>query len=152
MAVPAPRRITLAVRTSMATASPVMRRVSSATGAAMGVGDGWVMRVSKQMDLDAYSTAHGAEWDRLDRLGRLRWITLAVFVATVVVSTLYATWALADPQVLATYGTPESRRSLVEGDFVDYYSENPAASFAGMVWTNNAWVAAQCIALGITGV
>ena len=27
-----------------------------------------------------------------------------------------------------------------------------AASFAGQVWTNNAWIAAQCIAFGITGV
>src|SRR5206468_11879082 len=34
---------------------------------------------------------------------------------------------------------------------IDYYSNNPAASFAGQVWTNNAWIAAQCIAFGITG-
>ena len=42
--------------------------------------------------------------------------------------------------------------SYVEHDFIDYYSNNPAASFAGQVWTNNAWIAAQCIAFGITGV
>ena len=39
----------------------------------------------------------------------------------------------------------------VDEDFIDYYSENPAASFAGAVWTNNAWIGAQAVALGITG-
>jgi uncharacterized membrane protein SpoIIM required for sporulation len=38
---------------------------------------------------------------------------------------------------------------LVEVDFERYYSADPAASFAGRVWTNNAWVAAVCIASGI---
>ena len=39
-----------------------------------------------------------------------------------------------------------------ENEFTDYYSENPAAVFAGTVWTNNAWIAAQCVLFGITGV
>ena len=43
---------------------------------------------------------------------------------------------------------PEQIRQLVDTDFEDYYSSNPAASFALQVWTNNAWVAALCIALG----
>ncbi|THG35705.1 stage II sporulation protein M [Glaciibacter flavus] len=84
-------------------------------------------------------------------LWRLRWLTLAVAVVTVIIAALYAWWALGDPQVLASFGTEEQRRALVDEKFVGYYSENPAASFAGAVWTNNAWVAAQCIALGITG-
>ena len=42
-------------------------------------------------------------------------------------------------------------RSTSKNDFIDYYSENPAASFAGAVWTNNAWISAQAVALGITG-
>ncbi|MEJ3403506.1 stage II sporulation protein M [Rathayibacter sp. YIM 133350] len=84
-------------------------------------------------------------------LYRLRWLTLAVALATVIIAALYAVWALADPQVLASFGTEAQRKALVEHKFVDYYSENPAASFAGAVWTNNAWIAAQCIALGITG-
>ncbi len=36
--------------------------------------------------------------------------------------------------------------------FSDYYSEHPAAAFAAKVWTNNAWVSAECVAFGITGV
>ncbi len=85
-------------------------------------------------------------------LYRLRWLTLAVAVATFVVAGLYAAWATSNPQVLANFGTDAQLRKLAESDFVNYYSENPAASFTGLVWTNNAWIAAQCIAFGILGV
>jgi uncharacterized membrane protein SpoIIM required for sporulation len=34
-------------------------------------------------------------------------------------------------------------------DFVDYYSQNPAASFASQVWVNNAWVSLQVIASAV---
>ena len=33
----------------------------------------------------------------------------------------------------------------------DYYSEFAASHFAARVWTNNAWVAALCIAFGVLG-
>ncbi|GAB3129697.1 stage II sporulation protein M [Glaciibacter psychrotolerans] len=85
-------------------------------------------------------------------LYRLRWLTLAVAVVTIVVASLYAAWALGNPQVLANFGSDADLAQLANHDFVDYYSENPAASFASQVWTNNAWVAAQCIAFGIVGV
>lgn len=85
-------------------------------------------------------------------LYRLRWITLAVAVVTVAVAGLYASWALNNPQVLANFGSDADLQQLADKDFVDYYSSNPAASFAGQVWTNNAWIAAQCIAFGILGV
>lgn len=179
------------------------------------------------MDLDAYSAAHRAEWDRLAELGRLRrlsgaqsdelieryqsgatqlsaikttagstlqgdrlsvalsrarlrftgasanvasqlprfvalqlpaalyrlrWLTLAVALVTFVVAGLYAAWALGNPQVLANFGSDADLRKLANEGFVNYYSENPAASFTGLVWTNNAWIAAQCIAFGILGV
>jgi uncharacterized membrane protein SpoIIM required for sporulation len=179
------------------------------------------------MDLDAYSTAHRAQWDRLAELGghrrlsgaqadeliglyqsgatqlsaikttagstvpgdrlsvalsrarlrftgaganvlaqlprffvlqlpaalyRLRWLTLCVALATFAVAGLYAVWVSADPRVLANLGSDAELQQLVNNDFVDYYSSNPAASFAGQVWTNNAWIAAQCVAFGILGV
>jgi uncharacterized membrane protein SpoIIM required for sporulation len=179
------------------------------------------------MDLDAYTAAHGAEWERLDALSsrrrlsgaeadelidayqttatqlsvittsagstvqgdrvsialsharlrftgtganlwsslarffvlrlpaalyRLRWLTLAVTVFSAVVAALFAWWALSDPRVIANFGSDAQLKQLVNHDFTDYYSENPAASFTGQVWTNNAWIAAQCIAFGITGV
>ncbi|KRC60430.1 hypothetical protein ASE14_05255 [Agromyces sp. Root81] len=83
---------------------------------------------------------------------RLRWLTLAVAIFTVVVAALYAWWISADPRVLAALGSEEELRQIAEEGFVAYYSENPAASFAGAVWTNNAWIAAQCVAFGILGV
>ncbi|MFF1571848.1 stage II sporulation protein M [Leifsonia sp. NPDC058292] len=85
-------------------------------------------------------------------LYRIRWLVLAVAVATVIVATLYAIWIAGNPDVLANLGADAQLRRYVEHDFIDYYSNNPAASFSGQVWTNNAWIAAQCIAFGITGV
>jgi uncharacterized membrane protein SpoIIM required for sporulation len=85
-------------------------------------------------------------------LYRIRWIVLAVAAATIVVATLYAVWIAGNPDVLANFGQDAQLRRYVEHDFIDYYSNNPAASFSGQVWTNNAWIAAQCIAFGITGV
>ncbi len=84
-------------------------------------------------------------------LYRVRWFALGAAVFTVTVGALFAIWALGDPLVLATYGDEQTREAYQQ-QFVDYYSENPAASFAGQVWTNNALIAALCIALGITGV
>ncbi|AJM78004.1 stage II sporulation protein M [Rathayibacter toxicus] len=85
-------------------------------------------------------------------LYRLRWLTLAVALSTALVATLYAVWILGDPRLLASLGDDEQLRHFAANEFVAYYSENPAASFAGKVWTNNAWIAAQCVAFGIVGV
>jgi uncharacterized membrane protein SpoIIM required for sporulation len=85
-------------------------------------------------------------------LYRLRWPTLAIAVATIGIAVLLASWVNADPAVLAALGKQADLKQLVDSGFVDYYRENPAASFTGQVWTNNAWVAAQCIAFGITGI
>jgi uncharacterized membrane protein SpoIIM required for sporulation len=40
---------------------------------------------------------------------------------------------------------------LVNHDFENYYSENAAQDFAFRVWTNNAWIAALCVAAGPLG-
>lgn len=86
-------------------------------------------------------------------LYRLRWLTLAIAGATVIVSVLYAWWALSTPGVLQlTFGSAEAQRKYVEEDFVNYYSENTEGVFTAFVWTNNAWLAAQCVAFGIIGV
>ncbi len=83
---------------------------------------------------------------------RLRWLTVIVGAVFTVIGALFAAWAAGNPAVLAALGSDARLQQLVNHDFVNYYSENPAASFAGSVWTNNAWIAAQCVALGITGV
>ena len=82
---------------------------------------------------------------------RVRWLTVAVGVVFLTVSWLYGAWVVNTPGVIAALGSDEEIRRYVEEDFVDYYSENPAASFAGLVWTNNAWIAVQAVAFGMTG-
>lgn len=83
-------------------------------------------------------------------LYRLRWTTLAVAVAFLIIASTVAFWISSDPALIAALGNHDALRQYAENDFTEYY--NPAASFAGMVWTNNAWISAQVIALGITGI
>jgi uncharacterized membrane protein SpoIIM required for sporulation len=185
------------------------------------------MTILKQMDLDAYSAAHGEEWDRLAQLGRqgrfdgtaadelidryqsgasqlsaiktsvgqslqgdrlslslsrarlrftgassnvlsqiptffvrhlpaalyrIRWLCVAVAGAFAIVAFLYAWWASADPRVLNALLTPSEQKLYASKEFVSYYSNHSEAIFSTMVWTNNAWLAAQTIAAGILGV
>lgn len=83
---------------------------------------------------------------------RLSWLTLACGAAFVLIGGAYALWISNSPEALRTLASDSVIRKYVEEDFIDYYSENPAASFAGAVWTNNAWISAQAVALGITGI
>ena len=85
-------------------------------------------------------------------LYRITWLTLACGTAFILVGTAYALWIGTSPEALRAVASDAAARQYVEEDFIDYYSENPAASFAGAVWTNNAWISAQAVALGITGV
>jgi uncharacterized membrane protein SpoIIM required for sporulation len=84
-------------------------------------------------------------------LYRIRWLTLVCGAVFTVIAVLYGYWAAGSGTVLRALGSDERLQQLVNEDFVNYYSANPAASFAGQVWTNNAWIAAQCVALGVTG-
>ena len=83
---------------------------------------------------------------------RIRWLTVTVGVLFLAVTALYANWVVNTPGVVAALGTDEDLRRYVDEEFIDYYSENPAASFAGLVWTNNAWIALQAVAFGVTGI
>jgi uncharacterized membrane protein SpoIIM required for sporulation len=85
-------------------------------------------------------------------LYRLRWLTVACGTAFILIGAAYAFWIGTSPDALRAVASESAVRQYVEEDFVNYYSENPAASFAGAVWTNNAWISAQAVALGITGV
>lgn len=60
-------------------------------------------------------------------------------------------WVATHPEVQAAVASKDEIRQLVQSDFESYYSENAASSFAARVWTNNAWIAALCIALGVFG-
>lgn len=59
-------------------------------------------------------------------------------------------WIASHPELWGRVAAPETIKQLVDSDFADYYSENPAQSFAFQVWTNNALVAGGTLVLGIT--
>ena len=84
-------------------------------------------------------------------LARRWWIGAALgFLAVAVV---VGWWVAVTPEVQAAVATPEEIRRLIEQDFADYYTSSPAASFAGRVWTNNAWIAAfALIGGGLLGI
>ncbi len=79
---------------------------------------------------------------------RARWWVLASGLGFCLVGLLVGWWVATTPEVQSSIASPDQIRQLVEQDFEDYYSSSPASSFAFRVWTNNAWVAALCIALG----
>ncbi|PWJ54804.1 Uncharacterized membrane protein SpoIIM, required for sporulation [Quadrisphaera granulorum] len=85
-------------------------------------------------------------------LWRVRWWTAGAAAFTVLVGTATAVWIVRDPAVLASLGTDEQLRQYVESDFAGYYSADPAAAFSARVWTNNAWIAAQCVIFGVSGI
>lgn len=85
-------------------------------------------------------------------LYRVRWWTLGVTLAVVGIGILVAVTMLSTPGGMELAGTPQQRAQYAEVAFENYYSEHPHGSFAAMVWTNNAWVAALCVALGISGI
>ncbi|MEZ0578269.1 stage II sporulation protein M [Nocardioides sp. MH1] len=80
-----------------------------------------------------------------------RW-WLACMAVNVVLLGVLMLWFLDHPQVEQTLLSAKQVDALVNSDFAGYYSASPAQDFASHVWINNAWVTAQCIALGITGV
>lgn len=79
-----------------------------------------------------------------------RW-WLTVLVVNLLVALAIGWWMADHPGVQSTLLSPAEIDKLVNHDFADYYSENAAGDFAGKVWTNNAWVAAVCVAGGALG-
>jgi uncharacterized membrane protein SpoIIM required for sporulation len=106
----------------------------------------------------AVTGAHTPAWRELVRFVtvsfpvvayRARWWWLATSLAFIAVAWVLGAWVASNPQVQTSIASPDEITQLVEHDFADYYSENPAASFAGHVWINNAWVSAQVIIYAI---
>ena len=83
---------------------------------------------------------------------RARWAAAGAAAFTVVVAAALAVWIARSAPAQAAIARQVDVKRLVESDFAGYYTEYGAGSFAAQVWTNNAWVAALCIAFGVTGV
>ncbi len=84
-------------------------------------------------------------------LYRLRWLTLAVTAVWLAVAITLGAWTANHPQ-LDLLQPLEQRQAYAQDEFVNYYYEHPNSAFASQVWTNNAWIAVQCVAFGVTGV
>ncbi len=82
-------------------------------------------------------------------LYRVRWWTHAVTAVFVVVAVAFGAWVALTPEGLAAMGSAEDQKQYVEHEFAQYYA--PGFDFATRVWTNNGWIALQCVAFGITG-
>lgn len=83
-------------------------------------------------------------------LYRIRWWTVAVMVAFLLVAVVAGWWVATDADALAAMGTPSQRQQYVDEAFASYY--DPGLGFAAVVWTNNAWIAAVCVGIGISGI
>jgi len=84
-------------------------------------------------------------------LYRTRWWWVTTALGSLLVIALVAAWTLRHPEVYTSQLTPAEIQAYVGTDFEHYYSEFPHHEFATLVWVNNAWVAAQCIAFGVLG-
>ena len=79
-----------------------------------------------------------------------RW-WLTTLAVNVVLAAVMMAWLVQHPGIGSSLMSPAEADRLVNVDFEQYYSEYAASHFAAQVWTNNAWVAALCIALGVFG-
>ncbi|MFE6489994.1 stage II sporulation protein M, partial [Streptomyces sp. NPDC057757] len=79
-----------------------------------------------------------------------RW-WMPVAAVSMVVTVLIAWWMATHPEVRNSLIAPDDLRELTRpgGQYEAYYSDRPASSFAAQVWTNNAWIAVQCLLFGI---
>jgi uncharacterized membrane protein SpoIIM required for sporulation len=104
--------------------------------------------------------AHDPAWRDLSRffttsfpaaLYRTRWWWAGAAAGSLALALALGWWVAGHPEVQAAIASKDRIRQLVQNDFEGYYSQYAAGSFAAQVWTNNAWLAAQCIALGVLG-
>ncbi|BDA63660.1 stage II sporulation protein M [Actinomyces capricornis] len=85
-------------------------------------------------------------------LYRIRWWTVGVMVAEIAIAVIVGVWTLRTPEAMSAVGTPQELEEYATKSFEAYYSTYEAPDFAAQVWTNNARIAALCVASGITGV
>ncbi|MEU1290362.1 stage II sporulation protein M [Kitasatospora sp. NPDC005856] len=77
------------------------------------------------------------------------WVPVAI--VSMVATALLAWWMATHPEVRNSLIAPEQLDEMTRpgGQYETYYSDRPASSFAAQVWTNNAWIAVQCLLFGI---
>lgn len=99
------------------------------------------------------------EWRRVPRFFvhdvplafyRARWWWVACGLSFILVSGIMISWVAGDPQVARDFGISEADiEELTGGAFEGYYSEYMPQNFGALVWLNNAFIAAICLASGV---
>lgn len=82
---------------------------------------------------------------------RVRWWTIGVGLAFLLIAFSAGWWFTQSAELRASLGTVADFERYADEMFAAYYSEHPAPDFAMNVWTNNAWIAFQAVAAGLTG-
>jgi uncharacterized membrane protein SpoIIM required for sporulation len=75
------------------------------------------------------------------------WVTTAAGFMALSVGLIY--YIASSPAAQAQLLPPDEAKALTNSDFANYYTQYPAQHFALQVWTNNAWLTAECLAAGI---
>ncbi|MBO0843580.1 MAG: stage II sporulation protein M [Nocardioides sp.] len=81
----------------------------------------------------------------------LRWWWLSMMAANIVVTAVMIWWLLGHPAVEHSLLSQQQIDQLVNKQIQGYYSDYAASHFAAQIWTNNAWVTAISIGMGIFG-
>lgn len=84
-------------------------------------------------------------------LYRMRRWWIGVAIGSFALATAIAIRLIRYPEIEDYFGSPGEIKQLVDVEFEAYYHSAAASSFALRVWTNNVWVSALCIALGVLG-
>ena len=81
---------------------------------------------------------------------RIRWWSHAVTAACLLVALVAGIYIAGDADAMNSLMTPAAQEKYVNEAFASYYE--PGIGFAAVVGTNNAWIAAQAVGGGITGI
>lgn len=82
---------------------------------------------------------------------RIRWWILAVGIGFIAVFLAALLHYVLNPSDIYILGSEQTLENYANEAFEAYYREYSNSDFAVLVWTNNAWIAFQCVAGGITG-
>lgn len=108
-------------------------------------------RAGRPGTLSRELVAEAIVWRFPAALYRTRRWWLGAMAASYAVAAAVTVWLLQNPQVESRMMSPEQAQQIVNSDFEGYYSSSAASHFAAQVWTNNAYVSALCVALGVFG-
>ena len=75
------------------------------------------------------------------------WSAVAVSFSAIAFAIMF--YVAANPDVALLFLPPDQIDAIVGNDFVAYYSTYQAQNFAFLVWTNNAFLSARCLAAGV---